>query len=65
VRLADGWGGSMLATDLQDILFGTPYPLQSEANLGVMKEDHVNIIIHGHEPVLSEMIVAAAQKPRR
>ncbi|MBW2589411.1 MAG: anaerobic carbon-monoxide dehydrogenase catalytic subunit [Deltaproteobacteria bacterium] len=60
--IADGWGGSMLATDLQDILFGTPYPLQSEANLGVMKEDHVNIVIHGHEPVLSEMIIAVAQK---
>ncbi len=59
--LADGWGGSMLATDLQDILFGTPYPVVSEANLGVMKEDHVNIVIHGHEPVLSEMIVAVAQ----
>ncbi len=59
--LADGWGGSMLATDLQDILFGTPYPVQSEANLGIMKEDHVNIIVHGHEPVLSEMIVAASQ----
>ncbi|MDY6972644.1 MAG: anaerobic carbon-monoxide dehydrogenase catalytic subunit [Thermodesulfobacteriota bacterium] len=59
--LADGWGGSMLATDLQDILFGTPSPLQSEANLGVMKEDHVNIIVHGHEPVLSEIIVAVAE----
>ncbi|MDY6880021.1 MAG: anaerobic carbon-monoxide dehydrogenase catalytic subunit [Thermodesulfobacteriota bacterium] len=59
--IADGWGGSMLATDLQDILFGTPYPVQSEANLGIMKEDHVNIIVHGHEPVLSEMIVAVAQ----
>ncbi len=59
--LADGWGGSMIATDLQDVMFGTPFPLQSEANLGIMKEDHVNIIIHGHEPVLSEMIVAAAQ----
>ncbi len=61
--LADGWGGSMLATDLQDILFGTPTPLQAEANLGIMKEDHVNIIVHGHEPVLSEMIVAVSQKP--
>ncbi len=61
--LGDGWGGSMLATDLQDILFGTPTPVQSEANLGVMKEDHVNIIVHGHEPVLSEMIVAVSQKP--
>ncbi|KJR96968.1 MAG: carbon monoxide dehydrogenase [Desulfobulbaceae bacterium BRH_c16a] len=59
--LADGWGGAMIATDLQDIMFGSPTPLQSEANLGVMKEDHVNIIVHGHEPLLSEMIVAAAQ----
>ncbi len=60
--LADGWGGSMLATDLQDVLFGTPYPLQSEANLGVLKKDHVNLVIHGHEPVLSEMIVAVSQR---
>ena len=59
--LADGWGGAMMATDLQDVMFGTPTPLQSEANLGIMKEDHVNIIVHGHEPVLSEMIVAASQ----
>ncbi|MBU0465471.1 MAG: carbon monoxide dehydrogenase, partial [Proteobacteria bacterium] len=59
--IADGWGGSMMATDLQDVLFGTPYPLESEANLGVMKEDHVNIVIHGHEPILSEMIVVVAQ----
>ena len=53
----------MLATDLQDVMFGTPSPLQSEANIGIMKEDHVNVIVHGHEPVLSEMIVATAQKP--
>ncbi|MEH0021293.1 MAG: anaerobic carbon-monoxide dehydrogenase catalytic subunit [Desulfobacter sp.] len=59
--LADGWGGSMIATDLQDVMFGTPSPLISEANLGIMKQDHVNIIVHGHEPVLSEMIVAASQ----
>jgi len=62
--IADGWGGSMLATDLQDVLFGTPYPLQSEANLGVMKEDHVNIIVHGHEPVLSEIIVSVTQNQK-
>src|SRR5690606_33710792 len=44
--IADGWGGSMLATDLQDVLFGTPYPVQSEANLGVLKKDYVNLVIH-------------------
>ncbi len=59
--LADGWAGAMLATDLQDVMFGTPSPLQSESNIGIMKEDHVNVIVHGHEPILSEMIVAASQ----
>ena len=61
--LADGWGGSMIATELQDILFGTPAPVLSEVNLGVLKKDEVNIIIHGHEPLLSEMIVATASDP--
>jgi len=61
--LADGWGGSMLATDLADILFGTPAPVRSEANLGVLQPDMVNVIIHGHEPTLSEMLVVAAQDP--
>jgi carbon-monoxide dehydrogenase catalytic subunit len=60
--LGDGWGGSMIATDLQDILFGTPVPIASEMNLGCLKEDHVNLIVHGHEPLLSEMIVVAAQQ---
>ena len=61
--IADGWGGSMIATDVSDILFGTPAPLLGQANLGVLKEDMVNVIVHGHEPTLSEMIVAASQDP--
>ncbi len=61
--LADGWGGSMIATELQDILFGTPFPVVSRVNLKVIKEDEVNIIVHGHEPLLSEMIVVASRDP--
>jgi carbon-monoxide dehydrogenase catalytic subunit len=61
--LSDGWGGSMLATDISDILFGTPSPTVARVNLGVLEEDQVNIVIHGHEPTLSEMMVAAAQDP--
>ncbi len=61
--LADGWGGSMIATDVSDILFGTPAPLLGEANLGVLKRDMVNVIVHGHEPTLSQMVVAASQDP--
>ncbi len=61
--LADGWGGSMIATELQDILFGTPEPLRARVNLGVLEEDKVNIVVHGHEPTLSEVVVAAARDP--
>jgi carbon-monoxide dehydrogenase catalytic subunit len=61
--LGDGWGGSMVATDLSDILFGTPSPVLAQMNLGVLKKDEVNILVHGHEPTLSEMILAATSDP--
>jgi carbon-monoxide dehydrogenase catalytic subunit len=59
--LADGWGGSMIATELQDILFGTPSPIRGQVNLGILSEKDVNIVVHGHEPMLSEMLVLASQ----
>ena len=59
--LADGWGGSMIASELQDILFGSPNPLRGMANLGVLKADHVNILVHGHEPTLSDIIATISQ----
>jgi len=59
--LADGWGGSMIATDLTDVLFQMPHWIRSRANLGILDVEAVNIIVHGHEPTLSEMIVAASQ----
>ena len=60
--LSDGWGGSMMATEVSDVLFGTPAPVTSKVNLAVLKEDKVNIILHGHNPVLSEMIINAAME---
>lgn len=61
--LSDGWGGSLIATDVSDILFGTPAPVIGQANLGVLKDNMVNVVVHGHEPTLSQMIVAASQDP--
>lgn len=61
--MADGWGGSMCGTEFSDVMFGTPMPVDTEANLGVMKEDEVNIIVHGHDPSLSEMICEYAGDP--
>ncbi|MBW6463077.1 MAG: anaerobic carbon-monoxide dehydrogenase catalytic subunit [Firmicutes bacterium] len=59
--LSDGWGGSMIATEVSDVLFGTPKPVNSKANLGVLKADMVNIALHGHNPILSDVIVQAAR----
>ena len=61
--LSDGWGGSMIATEVSDILFGVPQPNKSTANIGVLQEDKVNIVVHGHNPVVSETVVAACNAP--
>lgn len=61
--LADGWGGSMMGTEFSDVLFGTPKPIDTEANLGVMVAENVNIVVHGHDPSLSEMICEYADDP--
>lgn len=61
--LSDGWGGSLIATELSDVLFGIPKPKESEVNLAVLKEDQVNIVLHGHNPLVSEMIVQAGMDP--
>lgn len=60
--LADGWGGCMISTDVTDILFGTPQPIRAEASFGIFKEDEVNLVVHGHEPTLSEKIVEVVEE---
>ena len=61
--LGDGWGGSMMGTEFSDVMFGTPRPIDTEANIGVMEKDNVNIVVHGHDPSLSEMVVHFANDP--
>lgn len=61
--LGDGWGGSYMATELSDIMFETPKEIATEANLGVLKGNSVNVVIHGHEPALSEMLILASEDP--
>ena len=62
--LGDGWGGSLIATELQDVLFGVPEVRTIKANLGVLDKEMVNIIVHGHEPVLSEKVVELARSAK-
>jgi carbon-monoxide dehydrogenase catalytic subunit len=60
--ISDGWGGSMIATELSDVIFDLPRIQQSAANLGVLKKDQVNLVVHGHEPTLSDIIAIVSQK---
>lgn len=60
--LADGWGGSMMSTELQDVMFGTPFPIRSAVNLGSLSKNEVNIVVHGHEPILSEAMAQVVQE---
>mgnify|MGYP001028237550 CR=1 FL=1 len=61
--LSDGWGGSMVATDLSDVLFKTPEPILARSNLGTLSPDEVNVVVHGHEPTLSDIVVDAVRDP--
>ncbi|MFZ5649288.1 MAG: anaerobic carbon-monoxide dehydrogenase catalytic subunit [Bacillota bacterium] len=61
VSLGD-YVGMHIGTDLSDIIFGTPRPVVSEANLGVIDPECVNVVLHGHNPILSDIIVQAAKE---
>lgn len=52
--------GSSMATE---ILFGIPEPNETEVNYGVLKKDHVNILVHGHSPVMIEKVLEKINMP--
>ncbi len=61
--LSDGWGGSMVATEISDILYGTPEAIVAGVDMGYLEENKVNIIVHGHEPNLFESMIQAVNDP--
>uniref|UniRef100_A0A7V6CDG2 anaerobic carbon-monoxide dehydrogenase n=1 Tax=Thermodesulfobacterium geofontis TaxID=1295609 RepID=A0A7V6CDG2_9BACT len=60
--LSDGWGSSLIATELQDILLGTPKPVKSFVNIGenVIFKDMVNVIVHGQDPIMADLLIKAS-----
>lgn len=63
VAMAD-LDGMLLATELSDALFGTPTPVMSSANMGVIRRNAVNIAVNGHNPLLSDIICDVAADMR-
>ncbi|MFZ5645500.1 MAG: anaerobic carbon-monoxide dehydrogenase catalytic subunit [Bacillota bacterium] len=62
LALVDGYGGLHMSTDLQDILLGVPKAVKAQYSLAVLKEDMINIAVHGHIPILSEKVVEWARE---
>ncbi len=58
--ISDCWGASLLTVTVQDCLLGSPRPVKTTVNLGVLRRDAVNIVVAGHNPLLSEKIVEAS-----
>ena len=56
------YAGAQISSDLSDVLFGTPKLVLSEANLGVLDEKHINVAVHGHNPLLSDIMVEVARE---
>jgi carbon-monoxide dehydrogenase catalytic subunit/CO dehydrogenase/CO-methylating acetyl-CoA synthase complex beta subunit len=59
--LAD-YSGAQISSDLSDVLFGTPKIVLSQANLGVLDEKYINVAVHGHNPLLSDVMVDVARE---
>ncbi|MBN2707053.1 MAG: anaerobic carbon-monoxide dehydrogenase catalytic subunit [Deltaproteobacteria bacterium] len=62
--LSDGWGGSMVATEISDILFGTPKPIACYVDMGCLDEKQVNVVINGHEPIMFEAMIDSVNDPK-
>jgi carbon-monoxide dehydrogenase catalytic subunit len=60
--MVDNFAGLMLATDLSDILFGTPSPKVVSANYAVIRAGAVNVACHGHNPILASKLVEWADQ---
>ncbi|MBS4021543.1 MAG: anaerobic carbon-monoxide dehydrogenase catalytic subunit [Dethiobacter sp.] len=61
LSLATGYMGLIGTITLQDILLGTPQITKSEADLGIINTETVNIVAHGHVPLVATAVLQASQ----
>lgn len=61
LSLAAGYMGLVGTITLQDILLGTPQINHSQADLGIIDVDTVNIVAHGHVPLVGTAVLQAAE----
>ncbi|MEM2022098.1 MAG: anaerobic carbon-monoxide dehydrogenase catalytic subunit, partial [Archaeoglobaceae archaeon] len=47
---------------IQDIIFGTPMPHVSFADMGILEAEYVNIAVDGHEPFVGMALIKLAER---
>jgi carbon-monoxide dehydrogenase catalytic subunit len=57
LAIATGYMGLMATTTLQDIVLGNPQIGVSQADLGIIDPDTVNIVAHGHVPYVAVAVL--------
>ncbi len=51
----------IISSEFQDVMFGTPKPVQSRIGFNVLDKNKINVVIHGHVPLLSEKIAELSE----
>jgi anaerobic carbon-monoxide dehydrogenase catalytic subunit len=59
--IANEYAGLFGITTMQEILTGTAKPVESSVNIGILDPDSVNIIMHGHQPLLAIKVLETAR----
>jgi carbon-monoxide dehydrogenase catalytic subunit len=51
----------IISSEFQDVLFGIPRPVQSRIGFNVLDKNKINVVIHGHVPLLSEKLIELSE----
>ncbi len=60
LSIANSYAGLSVINMLQDILMGASSIGAGTVNLGILDEDSVNIVCHGHQPLLASLVARMA-----
>lgn len=62
MSIATCLAGQLSLEIIQDILFGTPMPHESHADLGILDPEFVNVAVDGHEPFVAVALIKLAER---
>jgi carbon-monoxide dehydrogenase catalytic subunit len=62
--IANEYAGLMGITSLQEVLTGTASPNEGPVDIGILDPHAVNVLMHGHQPLLAVKVLELARDPQ-